>query len=186
MCTLCFFLVNSVFFNLLCVRILFQNAIAVILVSDSWKPMLRTIKHGHQMDGWPLCARLCRHPEISLESNSVQTLQKPFGWDYEPKSPDMCMHARSSHRHVKDPVVHVNGLRTHPNNPACPKSARVSRVLKLNTIHKMRKKKKKWKKKRKNRKKKKKRKKKMKKKRKKKKRKRVRVLRVWWLMDTPK
>ena len=33
---------------------------------------------GHQMDGWPLHARLCTHPEISLESNFVQTLQKVF------------------------------------------------------------------------------------------------------------
>ena len=38
----------------------------------SWKPVLSIIKRGHQMDGWPLCARLCTHTEISPESNPVQ------------------------------------------------------------------------------------------------------------------
>ena len=31
------------------------------------------VECGHQMDGWPLCARLSTLLEISLESNSVQT-----------------------------------------------------------------------------------------------------------------
>ena len=39
------------------------------------------IKHGHQIDGWLLCAGLCACPEISLESDSLQTRQKSFGWD---------------------------------------------------------------------------------------------------------
>ena len=56
-----------------------------------------TIESCHQMDGWPPHARLCAHPEISLESDSVQTLQKSFRWDYKPRS----------HTHVEDPVVHV-------------------------------------------------------------------------------
>ena len=36
--------------------------------THSRKPELSTSEHGHQMDGWPLCARLCAHPEISSES----------------------------------------------------------------------------------------------------------------------
>ena len=30
-----------------------------------------------------ICARLCARPNISPESNSVQTLRKSFGWDYK-------------------------------------------------------------------------------------------------------
>ena len=37
------------------------------------------VECGHQMNGWPLCARLCTLLEISSESNSVQTLQTSFG-----------------------------------------------------------------------------------------------------------
>ena len=68
------------------------------------------IEHDHQMDWGPLLfARLCTSPEICSESNSLQTLQKSFGWDYKPRSP-MCiihMHAKRSHTHDNDPVVHV-------------------------------------------------------------------------------
>ena len=40
------------------------------------KAMLSTNECGHHTDGWTLCARLCAHPESSLESKySVQTLQ---------------------------------------------------------------------------------------------------------------
>ena len=42
---------------------------------------LSLTKHGHHVDGWPLHSGLHAHPKISLESKSVQTLQKPFGWD---------------------------------------------------------------------------------------------------------
>ena len=48
------------------------------------------VKHGergHQMNGWPLRARLCASPEISPESKSVQTLHKSLGWNYKPRSP---------------------------------------------------------------------------------------------------
>ena len=36
---------------------------------------LETMERGHRMDGRPLRARLCARPEISPESNSVQTPQ---------------------------------------------------------------------------------------------------------------
>ena len=39
----------------------------------SRKTKLSTIENCHQMDVLPLCARLCAHSEISVESNSVQT-----------------------------------------------------------------------------------------------------------------
>ena len=79
--------------------------------SRSQKPKLSMIECGHQMDGWPLCARLSAHPEISPESNAAQILQKLFGQDYEPRfplppPPPPCMQKRSP-THVKDPVVHV-------------------------------------------------------------------------------
>ena len=46
----------------------------------------------HQMNGWPLRARLCSCPEISLESNSVQAPQRSFRWDYKLRSPmSICM-----------------------------------------------------------------------------------------------
>ena len=53
----------------------------------SRRPKLSTIDRGHQIDRWPLRARFCARPEISLESKSVQILQKSFGWDYKPRSP---------------------------------------------------------------------------------------------------
>ena len=46
------------------------------------KAKLNMTKHGHHMDRWLLRARLGPCPEISSESNSVQTLQNIFGRDY--------------------------------------------------------------------------------------------------------
>ena len=46
-------------------------------------------------------------PEISPESNSVQSLQKSFGWDYKRTISRVYTHAKRSHAHVKEPVVHV-------------------------------------------------------------------------------
>ena len=73
---------------------------------------LSMIERGQQMDGWPLCAtaRLCTHPEISTESNSVHTPHKSFGWDYRPKSAvpcPVCIHTSAKRSHVcqKDPVL---------------------------------------------------------------------------------
>ena len=58
-----------------------------------------TIQRGHNMDGWPLCARLCAHPKNSPEGNSVQTLQKSFGWDYKLRS-SMCICMQKDHKHM--------------------------------------------------------------------------------------
>ena len=52
------------------------------VLARSQKPKLSVIRCGHQVDGWPLCPRLCAR-EISLESVSAQTQQKSFGWEYE-------------------------------------------------------------------------------------------------------
>ena len=43
--------------------------------------------------------RLHTHPKISLESNSVQSLQKFFRWDYTPRSP-MCTNMQKDHIHM--------------------------------------------------------------------------------------
>ena len=64
------------------------------------------IKRGRQVDGWPLHARLCAR-EISLESVSMQTQQKSFGWEYEIEVPCVYKHVKRSHIQVKDPVVCV-------------------------------------------------------------------------------
>ena len=56
----------------------------------SQKPKLSAVEHGHPLDGWPLGARLCILLRF-LQSNSVQTLQKSFGWYYKPRSP-VCIH----------------------------------------------------------------------------------------------
>ena len=61
--------------------------------THSWKPKLNTTKLSHNIDGWLLCARFCPGPEISLESNSVQTLQRSFGWDYKSGSPCVYIYA---------------------------------------------------------------------------------------------
>ena len=58
--------------------------------THSRKPKLSMIECGHQMDGLPLRAGLCAHPEGSPEPNSVRTPQKSFGWDYQPMYP-MCI-----------------------------------------------------------------------------------------------
>ena len=71
--------------------------------THSQKPKLSTIECGHQMDGWLLCAQLCAWPEIPLESNSMQSLQKSFGWGYKlsppppPPPPHMCIHMHKNH-----------------------------------------------------------------------------------------
>ena len=49
---------------------------ARVLVLESQSEARWSVRH--QMDGWPLYARLSARPEISPESNSVQTLQKSF------------------------------------------------------------------------------------------------------------
>ena len=69
-------------------------------------PALRTMERGHQTDGWPLCARLSARPEISPESNSVQTLQRSADESIN-RGSRVYTHAKSSHRRVKDPVVRV-------------------------------------------------------------------------------
>ena len=45
------------------------------------KAKLSITEHGHHMDRWLLCTRLCALR--FLVSNSVQTLQKSFRWDYK-------------------------------------------------------------------------------------------------------
>ena len=69
-------------------------------------PTLRTMERGHQTDGWPLCARLSARPEISLESNSVQTLQNSSDESIN-RGSRVYTRAKSSHWHVKDSVVYV-------------------------------------------------------------------------------
>ena len=97
------------------------------------------------MDGWLLCAMLFIYPEISPASNSVQTLQKSFGWHYEPRYPCVCIytHAKRSRKHVKDPVVHVRVWWIHYGiikiTQHALKSVRAFRVLKLDTTRKKKK-----------------------------------------------
>ena len=62
----------------------------------SRKPKLSTMERGHQMDGWPLRARLCTHPEIFPELNSVQTLQTSFRRGYKPRS-SVCIRKQNDH-----------------------------------------------------------------------------------------
>ena len=59
------------------------------------------------MDGWLLPARFCTHLDISRESNSAQTRQQSFEWDYKPRPPNVYRHAERPHTHVTDPVVHT-------------------------------------------------------------------------------
>ena len=95
----------------------------------SQRPKLSTIKCGHKMDGWPLCARFCACNEISPES--VQTLQKSFGWDHKLRSPVcvcvckklLCIqkyHVFTSK--IQQPMSEFGGLWKHQNNPACTKT----------------------------------------------------------------
>ena len=67
------------------------------------KAKLRLIEHGHDMDGWPLCATLCACPEISLESNSGQTI-KVFPMRLRTELPHVSTYAKRSHTHIKDPI----------------------------------------------------------------------------------
>ena len=55
--------------------------------SPSDETEIPRMQKDDQMDRWPLRARLCAQPEISLESNTVQILQQPSGWDYKPRFP---------------------------------------------------------------------------------------------------
>ena len=52
------------------------ESVAQMKSTCSQKPKLCTIEYSQQMDRRLLCAGLCAHPEISLESSPVQTLQK--------------------------------------------------------------------------------------------------------------
>ena len=54
------------------------------------------MERGHLMAGRPLRARLCDRPGISPESNSGQTLQKSFGWDYKQRPP-VCIRMPKDH-----------------------------------------------------------------------------------------
>ena len=94
------------------------------------KPNLSTIERGYQMDGWPLCARLCPHPGISPQSHSVQTLQKSFG------GPSVHAWKKKDHictsKNLKS-MSEFDGLWKLQHNPASTKSARVFIKLTLNT-----------------------------------------------------
>ena len=68
------------------------------------KSKLSTIDHGHHTDGWPL------HFVPTPASNSVQSLQKSFRWEYmyTKVPPHVYTHKKiPSPMHVKDHVVHV-------------------------------------------------------------------------------
>ena len=75
--------------------------------THSQKPKLSMTEHGHQIDGWKLCARLCTCPEISsvrfcadlTKCPSDETINRGSLWVYACK--------KITHMHVKDPVVHV-------------------------------------------------------------------------------
>ena len=79
-------------------------------------------------------ARLCTRLEISVESNSVQTLQKSFGWDYQLRSPwymhkyQICMFK------ILLLMSEFGELWKNQNNPACTKNVTVLIMLKLNAI----------------------------------------------------
>ena len=84
-------------------------------LSLSRKLWLSTIERSHHKDGWPSRARL--RGQVSLESNSVQTLylppppqkkekRKAFGRDKKPRS-RVHTYTKRSHTHVSDPVVHI-------------------------------------------------------------------------------
>ena len=60
----------------------------------SRKPKLSTDERGHQMDGWSLRAGLCGRPEISLESDSVQTLTKSPSDETINREPRVYTHAK--------------------------------------------------------------------------------------------
>ena len=66
--------------------------------STRYKSRVKYIRHGHYMEEQPLCARLCAHPDISLESDSVQTLPNSFRWDCKLRSP-VCMCMQKDHMH---------------------------------------------------------------------------------------
>ena len=86
------------------------------------------LKRGHQMDGWLLCTRLCACPEISSVSNSVQTLQKSFRWDYKLGSP-VCKCMRKDHIHmlrIQLSLSEFSGLWKQQHNPACTKVSEYS------------------------------------------------------------
>ena len=87
------------------------------------------------MDQQPLDARLCVCTKVSLESNSVQTLQKSFGWDLKPRPPTPT-NANRSHIQAVDPVIHVRvcWIMETPNKPAWTKN--VFKLLKLDAIWK--------------------------------------------------
>ena len=53
--------------------ILWGESVAQSKSASSRTPRLSTIERGHQMDGWPLCARFWLHSETSPESHFVQT-----------------------------------------------------------------------------------------------------------------
>ena len=84
-------------------------------------------ERGHHwnawMPGWPLRARLCTCPEISPESNSVQTLQKSFGWDYTETEVPRVRYARKKTiiRTLKTCPAEFGELWKQQNNPACTK-----------------------------------------------------------------
>ena len=68
---------------------------------------IQSTQLGHHMDGWPLRTRFWARAEISPVSNFVQTRQKSFGWDYEPRSPVCIRMQKISRTYVYYPVVHV-------------------------------------------------------------------------------
>ena len=90
-----------------------EESVAQGKSTRSWKSKLSMIKCGHQMDGWLLCGGLCTCHGISLESDSVQTLQESFRWEYNYKLRyPVCIwtQKRPHYMHIKDPEVCVRVL----------------------------------------------------------------------------
>ena len=103
--------------------------------THSQRPKLSMIECGHQMDGWLLCARLCTHPEVSLEimcrlykRPSDETInQGPL-----PKDQICTLKILKS-------MSEFSGLWKQQYKPACTKSVRVFIMLKLDTVQKKKK-----------------------------------------------
>ena len=80
-----------------------------VVQSKSQKPKLGTIKHDHQMDGWPLCARLKWHPPWDF--STVQSLCRFYKSSLDEiinwGPSHVYTHANISHNymHVQDHVV---------------------------------------------------------------------------------
>ena len=85
------------------------------------KAKLSMMKRGHHMERWPLHAKPCTHPEISLSPIQCRFYKSPLD-DTINQGPPVCTGMQKDHPPTLKILAEFSGLWKHQNNPTGTKN----------------------------------------------------------------